>query len=171
MIYFANFCENEPLLQDVVTFADLYGFKTEIKDNELTINKLTILEINPRNFSAKDLNNNGIIEFELGETSGNFISAINRLDDIMYFNPITSDIFDSIFNKNVKYFIDRYDCEGITLDIDEKTLSSLKTMCFNEKNGVRYIKNKIAQKLEPYIFDSVSSGNKLVKLDNIDFNM
>lgn len=94
---------------------------------------------------------------------------LNRLDDIMYFNPITSDIFDSIFNKNVKCFIDRYKNEGITLDIDENTLNSLKTLCFNEKNGVRYIKNKIAQKLEPYIFDSISSGNKSIKLNNLDF--
>lgn len=43
---------------------------------------LNILEINPRTFSANDLNKNGIIEPELGESSGNFISAIERLDEI-----------------------------------------------------------------------------------------
>ena len=44
--------------------------------------KLKIMEINPRTFGAKDLNGNGIIEPELGETSGNFISAIDRLDEL-----------------------------------------------------------------------------------------
>ena len=45
-------------------------------------NRLKIMEINPRTFSAKDLNDNGIIEFELGEQSGNFHSAIERLDEL-----------------------------------------------------------------------------------------
>ena len=44
--------------------------------------KLKIMEINPRTFGAKDLNGNGIIEPELGETPGNFISAIDRLDEL-----------------------------------------------------------------------------------------
>lgn len=45
-------------------------------------NKLNIMEINPRTFGANDINGNGIIEFELGETSGNFINAIDRLDEL-----------------------------------------------------------------------------------------
>lgn len=45
-------------------------------------NKAIILAINIRSFNAKDLNGNDIIEQELGETPGNFINAIERLDEI-----------------------------------------------------------------------------------------
>ena len=94
---------------------------------------------------------------------------LNRLDDIMYFNSISQDVLDSIFNKNVSEFIDRYKDSGIALDIDTETLNELKKRCFNEKNGVRYIKNKIAQNLEPYIFKKISQGETSVSFENYNF--
>lgn len=94
---------------------------------------------------------------------------LNRLDDIMYFNSISQDVLDNIFNKNVGEFIGRYKNSGISLSIDDKTLNELKKRCFNEKNGVRYIKNKIAQNLEPYIFRKISNGEKSVSFENYDF--
>ena len=45
-------------------------------------NELTIYEINLRTFGANDKNDNGIIEPELGETFGNFINAVERLDEL-----------------------------------------------------------------------------------------
>ena len=45
-------------------------------------NRLVIYEINPRTFGAKDINGNGIIEPELGESTGNFINAIDRLEEL-----------------------------------------------------------------------------------------
>jgi len=45
-------------------------------------NGATIYELNIRTFNAKDLNGNGIIEFDLGEESGTFINAIERLDEL-----------------------------------------------------------------------------------------
>ena len=94
---------------------------------------------------------------------------LNRLDDIMYFNSISQDVLDSIFNKNVSEFIDRYKDSGIALNIDTETLNELKKRCFNEKNGVRYIKNKIAQNLEPYIFKKISQGETSVSFESYNF--
>lgn len=45
-------------------------------------NSLIIYTINIRTFNADDKNGNGIIEFDKGETSGNFINAISRLDEL-----------------------------------------------------------------------------------------
>lgn len=45
-------------------------------------NAASIYELNIRTFNAQDTNKNGIIEFDLGEESGNFINAIDRLDEL-----------------------------------------------------------------------------------------
>ena len=65
--------------------------------NDLFINnRATIYTINMRTFSAEDNNNNDVIEEELGESVGNFISGVERLDEIkdlgfntIYLLPIT----------------------------------------------------------------------------------
>lgn len=44
-------------------------------------NEAVIFQINMRSFSAVDLDGNGIIEPEKGEKIGNFLSAIDRLDE------------------------------------------------------------------------------------------
>lgn len=56
-----------------------------------------IYGINLRTFAAKDTNNNGIIEFELGEEGGTFVNAIPKLNEIaaqgintIHLFPITS---------------------------------------------------------------------------------
>ena len=45
-------------------------------------NESIIYSINLRTFNANDKNGNGIIEFSHGETSGSFINAIDRLDEL-----------------------------------------------------------------------------------------
>lgn len=45
-------------------------------------NSAIIYEINIRTFNANDANKNGIIDFAEGEESGNFINAIDRLDEL-----------------------------------------------------------------------------------------
>lgn len=45
-------------------------------------NEAIILAINIRSFNAQDLNNDDIIDINKGEISGNFINAINRLNEI-----------------------------------------------------------------------------------------
>lgn len=45
-------------------------------------NSSVIYAVNIRTFNAQDKNNNGIIDFDENEISGNFINAIDRLDDL-----------------------------------------------------------------------------------------
>ena len=45
-------------------------------------NKSVIYSLNIRSFNANDVNGNGIIDFSLGETSGSFINAVERLDEL-----------------------------------------------------------------------------------------
>ena len=50
--------------------------------NSFLNNSTVIYAINMRTFNAGDKNGNGIIEFDQGEYSGNFINAIDRLDEL-----------------------------------------------------------------------------------------
>ena len=45
-------------------------------------NEAVIYSVNLRTFNADDKNGNGIIEFSNGETSGSFINAVERLDEL-----------------------------------------------------------------------------------------
>jgi len=50
--------------------------------NDFLSNSAVIYAVNLRTFNAKDKNDNGIIDFEDGEESGNFINAIDRLNEL-----------------------------------------------------------------------------------------
>ena len=45
-------------------------------------NNAVIYSLNIRTFNADDKDGNGIIQFSRGETSGSFINAIDRLDEL-----------------------------------------------------------------------------------------
>lgn len=64
-----------------------YAWSAEAWTNDLkslfASNNAIIYELNIRTFNAKDTNKNGIIEEELGEEQGNFLNAIDRLDDLV----------------------------------------------------------------------------------------
>src|SRR5574344_978168 len=45
-------------------------------------NQAIIMTVNMRTFSAQDINGNGIIEVNKGEQKGNFVNAVDRLDEI-----------------------------------------------------------------------------------------
>lgn len=49
---------------------------------EFLANKSVIYVVNIRSFNSQDINKNGVIEMEKGEIAGNFINAIDRLDEI-----------------------------------------------------------------------------------------
>jgi len=71
----------------IVTFLTAqYAFSADVWINDLrklfTSNSAIIYEINLRTFGAQDLNKNGIIEFDENEESGNFLNAIQRLDEL-----------------------------------------------------------------------------------------
>ena len=76
-IYFLSVC--------LLLNCSITAYSQENTDNLRTMfqnNQAVIYAINLRSFNADDKNGNGIIEFSLGETSGTFINAIERLDEL-----------------------------------------------------------------------------------------
>lgn len=63
------------------TFADEAKWNNELRTNFLN-NKSVIMEVNIRSFNAQDIDGDGFIQEKIGEVRGNFINAINRLDEI-----------------------------------------------------------------------------------------
>ncbi|MBQ2644930.1 hypothetical protein IJG14_05075, partial [bacterium] len=67
------------ILSNIAYSAEAY--KNDLRTLFLN-NQAVIYEINMRSFNADDKNGNEIIEVEKGETRGNFLNAIDRLDEL-----------------------------------------------------------------------------------------
>ena len=57
------------------------GWKNDLRTKFLN-NETIIMEINMRSFNSQDKDGDGFIQKELGEVSGTFINAVDRLDEI-----------------------------------------------------------------------------------------
>lgn len=77
----------------------------------------------------------------------------NRIDKIVYFNPITESIYNLVFDKEIDTFIKRYKDSGINITIDDKAYTALKNMCFDDKNGVRFVQRCVTKNLEQVIMN------------------
>jgi len=62
-------------------YAQDTAWKNDLRSKFLN-NESVIMEINIRSFNANDLNGDGFIQEEAGETRGTFINAIDRLDEL-----------------------------------------------------------------------------------------
>ena len=85
---------------------------------------------------------------------------LNRLTNIIYFNTITKDVFTTIFDMEFENFIRRYMDVGIKLTLPEDVKMWIKSKCFDEKNGVRFVKNKIESLIENELFCNITNDNK-----------
>lgn len=78
----------------------------------------------------------------------------NRIDKVVYFNTITEQVYNMIFDKEIRAFISQYEDVGIHVTVDEQAYNFLKNTCYDEKNGVRFVQRKIARRLEDVIMDN-----------------
>ena len=79
----------------------------------------------------------------------------NRLDEIIYFNPITTDLYDKIFDKELNEFLNRYKSCGIDINVSRDTYDKMKDGCFSEKDGVRFVQRAICSLLEDKITEKL----------------
>lgn len=77
---------NKFLITIIMIFLGLKSYAATVWINDaraqFQTNSLVILGVNIRTFNAKDINKNGIIEEKLDEERGNFLNAIDRLDEL-----------------------------------------------------------------------------------------
>lgn len=64
-------------------FASDIEWKNDARSKFLN-NETVIMEVNLRSFNSKDLNEDGFIQENMGETRGTFLNAIERLDELKF---------------------------------------------------------------------------------------
>ena len=128
-----------------------------------TINFCNCIIIMTSNIGCKEYLNKASLGFQSSTEKDNSIlrnaitdyfspEFLNRLNDIIYFNNISDDIFNQVFEKEMKNFINVYTENGITISIDDQVKDKILGDCYNTKNGVRFIRRYIEKTLEPFIF-------------------
>lgn len=108
---------------------------------------------------------------DIKSTVGDEINAFfspefrNRLTGILYFNQITEDIFDKIFRKELNDILNIYKSEcNLDVNIDNFSIDNLKKICYNSKNGVRYITRCIHDIIDDLVIESIINSKSSVDL-------
>ena len=140
-----------------------------------TINFCNCLIILTSNIGCKDMFDKNCIGFsQTTKNVSNVISSVNdyfspefrnRLTDIVIFNTLSKESFESIFTIKLNEFVDRYSGAGISVKFTDLANNELRLRCYSEKDGVRYISKIISDTIEMLILDSVESGNTNITID------
>lgn len=83
----------------------------------------------------------------------------NRLDGVIFFNKITRDSFNIIFKNELDSYIEKYRDAGVTVHVSDDKYNSMIDLCFDEKNGVRFVQRQIAKILDDEIMNKLVSGD------------
>ena len=81
---------------------------------------------------------------------------INRLDDVIMFNKISYEVFEKILEKEIKEKLELYKDHGFNIELNDEDYKKLKDTCYDEKNGVRFIKKKVSDYIEKIVFSDIN---------------
>ena len=130
-----------------------------------TVDFRNTLIIMTSNIGCKEMLNKNTIGFEssndvdiIQKEIKNFFSPefLNRLDDIIYFNTIDNTNAMHIFKKELNLYIDHYNSKNIHISVTEDKIMSLFNQCYSKQDGVRFIRKRIKQILDPLVLDKIS---------------
>ena len=87
---------------------------------------------------------------------------INRVDDIVYFNPLKEGEISQIVNIELGKLIKRLEGMKYIIKIDDTLVSKIAEIGFDEKFGARPIKRAIQSQIEDFISDEILKGNVVI---------
>ena len=132
-----------------------------------SVNFCNCLIIMTSNLGCKEYLDNNKIGFGSSRDQGVIKKSVdnhfspefrNRIDSIVYFNPISEEMFEKIFQKELTSFLASYKECGYNVTISDNVIKDLKSNCYDEKNGVRFVQRKIATTLEQRIIGKITNG-------------
>ena len=83
---------------------------------------------------------------------------LNRLDEVISFNPLTKDDIKRIVHLQLKEVTDRIEEQGVIVDVDEKALEFLIEHGFHEDYGARPMRRAIERYIEDPMAESLLRG-------------
>ena len=88
---------------------------------------------------------------------------VNRIDEIIVFNPLNEKVIKDIANKFISQLVNRMKENGVELSISEKALNKVVEEGFDETYGARpmkrHIQREIESKLARYVIENPQSKN------------
>ena len=95
---------------------------------------------------------------------------INRIDEIIVFNPLNQDVIKQVANKFLNQLKNRLSESDITLDISDKAMNKIVELGFDEVYGARPMKRHIQRAIESmvakYLLENYDAKNILVDVDS-----
>ncbi|WP_404408682.1 ATP-dependent chaperone ClpB [Jeotgalibacillus malaysiensis] len=84
---------------------------------------------------------------------------LNRMDDIVLFNPLTEDHMKGIVYKLIEELQERLAEQHITLELSDKTVSYIAKTAYNPSFGARPLKRYIQKEVETLLAKELLKGN------------
>ena len=83
---------------------------------------------------------------------------LNRLDEVLIFNPLTRDDIKRIVHLQLKEVTDRVEAQGMKVEVGEDALDFLMTKGFHEDYGARPMRRAIERYIEDPLAESLLRG-------------
>lgn len=97
---------------------------------------------------------------------------LNRIDEIVYFNPLNKDMQIKIVDKMLNQLVERLKANFFSIEFTQNLKNYIIESSYNEEFGARPIKRFIQSNIETYIATQILSGNikadKKYAVDYID---
>jgi len=94
---------------------------------------------------------------------------INRIDEIIVFNPLDETVVDKIIDKFLKELQNRLNSQNITLNVTVNAKKAIRDIGYDVKYGARPLKRTIQKYIETPIAKEILKGNVSDKI-TVDYN-
>lgn len=94
---------------------------------------------------------------------------LNRLDRVLYFNPISKIALGKIIDNSLDIIIDKAKAGGLTLTLEQSALNALIKKCINPEQGARAVKKTLLNWVENPLSEMLLNG-KIKKGNNINLS-
>lgn len=93
---------------------------------------------------------------------------INRIDDTIFFNPLTSKEIVEIINQKLKKISKKYSKKGIKITYDKMIIEDILNKSEYHDFGARKIEKIIRDDIESYIIDEYLNGNNKIYIKSLE---
>ena len=92
---------------------------------------------------------------------------VNRIDHIIQFNELNEETIKQIIKQELLGAKKKFKGQGIKLRISDQVIEEIFAKSNYEKNGARYIKKLLENKLDSIVIDSLLNGNEKVHVKTL----